>query len=78
MKKATLRTLPQIVEVDDYHEFEEYARIFRLITTGVKVKEIGFTGSYLGIAYSGKLTDARNRKLQAKIRERVRQYDVGD
>lgn len=65
MVKATVK-VPQIVEVEDYHDIEFLQEDYRRIVPGIKVKEIGFdqaTGLYTGLVYLGTLKDSKNRKL---------------
>ena len=52
-------TLPAIVVVSDYHEFDEVADNINLVTVRkTKVKEIGFDGrEYVGVIYQGAKPD---------------------
>jgi hypothetical protein len=65
MKKSA--TLPCIITVDDYHEFEYVQRAMQIINHKIKVEELdndildvifgdtGRHGLYYGIAYEGRL-----------------------
>ena len=62
--------LPIRLEVSDYHDFEEISRCYRLLNPNIKVKEIYTDKSlYLGIAYTGKLTDPENQKMIKQIKD---------
>ena len=65
--------LPLRVEVDGYHEFEQWQSALGSVIRRVKVKEIGFE---LGIAYVGRLTDPVNAAMVTlsspqKIKKRI-------
>jgi len=61
-------TLPQRIEVDDYHEFTDVQTYLKLLSKDLKVKELGCNGRYVGIIYSGKLTDKENKILINEIK----------
>lgn len=65
--------LPVRVAVDDYHEFIYFQDKLRLIIPGVKVREIGFNGDYLGVAYLGSLDAPRVKAIIAKIKQEERE-----
>lgn len=74
-KKKTQLTLPQSIEVSDYHEFDSINDLFKQIGLKVKVKEIGFyDGYYTGIVYTGRLTDPENAKLVKQLKEEDQDY----
>lgn len=58
--------VPQIVDRDDYHDFESLQADYRKVVPGIKVKEIGFNyriRSYIGMVYLGTLKDSANRRM---------------
>jgi hypothetical protein len=56
--------LPAVVKVFDYHEFDNMPTLFKQMGLKVKVKEVAFIqGEYVGIVYTGRLADAKNRSL---------------
>ena len=56
--------LPAVVKVFDYHEFDNMPVLFKQMGLKVKVKEVAFIqGEYVGIVYTGRLADAKNRSL---------------
>ncbi|MFA7219062.1 MAG: hypothetical protein WC119_00860 [Synergistaceae bacterium] len=59
--------LPKLLEASDYHEF--VAIDTALNGTGIRCKEIGFNGKYLGIIYTGTFQDPENRKMIDEIRK---------
>ena len=69
--------LPQVIDVDDYHEFGFLEDILADlgINPKVKMKEVGFDGRYIGIAYVGNLKDRKNKVLLETLRKRVNDYD---
>jgi hypothetical protein len=66
--------LPQEIEVFDYHEFNYVQDALRKVISGIKVKEVGFNGKYLGMIYIGSLKNDENKKMVAKIQERSDSY----
>ena len=70
-------SLPKLITVDDYHEFDSAKDLFKQIGLPVKVKEIGFLGgSYIGIVYEGKLTDPKVQKLINQVRAEEKAEDA--
>jgi len=61
--------LPQVIVVEDYHEFSSVQEYFQSLNPKIKVKEVGSNCSYTGIAYIGNLDDFENKKLLQKIRK---------
>lgn len=76
MARATvsLRELPTLTFVADYHEFDMLTEQFEQIGLPLKVEEIGFdernTLPYVGIVYAGKFPS------KAKIADLLKKYDV--
>jgi hypothetical protein len=65
--------LPQIIEVRDYHEFDEIEDTLNQlgISPKIKLKEVGFDGyCYVGIAYAGNLKAKKNKFVLKKLRLR--------
>lgn len=63
--------LPAIIVVKDYHEFPYIKDIMCGILPGIKIKEIGFDGSYVGMVYAGSLKDKQNKKVLQEMRKRL-------
>lgn len=64
-------TLPQIIEVLDYHEFDYLQTQFNKIIRGIQIEEIGFgpnTLTYIGIAYIGNKKDQMYKELERSAR----------
>ena len=59
--------LPAMIRVNDYHDFPFILDIIREILPKVKIKEVGFDGSYVGMVYTGSLKDKQNKTFLAKI-----------
>ena len=62
-------TLPAKISCIDYHQFEDAKHHLSQVIPKIKVKEIGFDGMYLGIAYVGALTDPENALMVKEIKE---------
>lgn len=75
LTQRILNPLPIRLEIDDYHQFDDIRDNFCKLVTGIKVKEIGFNGNYIGIAYSGKLTDKKNADMIQKIKTESKEFD---
>ena len=65
--------LPARIEVMDYHEFDSLLEALKQIIPGIKVKEIGCVGNYIGIAYVGNLQEIKNKKLFKAIKEETKE-----
>lgn len=78
MKKEFVTKLPVVVECDDYHDFGYIEGFVREMFPEVKIKEIGFAGYYLGIAYYGKLTNPDNAAVVAEIKKRTKEFDSAE
>ena len=67
--------LPQIIEVDDYHEFGRIEYFLKRLNKDIKINEVGFVRDYIGIIYVGSLEDEENKVLFDKLKEEVREFD---
>ena len=64
--------LPAMLAVGDYHDLDGAQDNYDILKCGIKVTEIGFDGqNYLGLVYSGRLTDAKNKAMLAKIEKLI-------
>ena len=74
MKTTTVKaTLPKLVVVRDYHEFDSVKETLNdILDVRVKVKEIAFDGDYIGVVYVDKLpTKQEIDKLLKKAKLQV-------
>ena len=70
--------VPQIVEVGDYHDFEDLQESYRKLVPGIKVREINSDpekGCYVGIVYAGNLKSPRNRDLLREETKRLKKIN---
>lgn len=68
--------LPAKVEVEDYHRFSSLQDNLRKLNSKIKVREVGFNGSYMGIVYVGNLEDSENKLMFAEIKEESKKFDI--
>jgi hypothetical protein len=68
--------LPFKVEVIDYHDLQYLQTLLRQGNPKVKVREAGFNGRYLGLVYSGRLTDSKNAKILEELKEESKAFDI--
>lgn len=73
MKKEI--TLPQRIEVENYHDFATAQEYFKLLNKKIKVKEIGFDGNHVGIVYVCSLQEPENKFLFNKIKKECKTWD---
>ena len=67
--------LPNVISVDDYHEFELAEELYRVINKKIKVTEIGFdynSSKYIGLVYIGR------KPTQKVINRLTRTFDFND
>lgn len=67
--------IPARIGVGDYHEFDTYRAVLIQLIPGVKVKEIGYAGEYVGIVYEGNLKDKLNASLVEELHKEVNRWD---
>jgi hypothetical protein len=67
--------LPAKIEVDDYHEFAYLQDKLRAVIPGIKVREIGFTSCYVGVAYLGRKTSPETADMIHKILADVKEWN---
>ncbi len=66
--------LPCIISVRDYHDFNQYLQVLKEFgIKGVKYKEVGCVGAYLGIFYVEK--DKKYNKLLAEAKAEVDEFE---
>ena len=59
--------LPKLIEVTDYHEFNDIETYIQLIDRNLKCEEIGFSApQYVGIIYYKKYTKKQVKELLKK------------
>lgn len=66
--------LPQRIEVDDYHEFQDMERILRIVIPDINVTEIGCTGRYIGMIHRYSRFDPENEDLYLKLKQEVKDF----
>jgi hypothetical protein len=59
--------LPVIIEVSDYHEFDDMERAYKKLNPCIKIKELGFNMRYIGIAYFGSLNEPNAKSMIDRI-----------
>jgi hypothetical protein len=69
-------TLPAIIEVYDYHEFDQIMDTFAKFGVKIKYQEVGFAGNYIGIFYSGSKKDPDVQDCIRKAKLIAKQYDA--
>ncbi len=70
--------VPQVIELEDYHDFEFLQEDYRRIIPSIKVREIGFnpkTGGYSGFVYLGTLKDPKNKEMFQNEKKRLRRIE---
>jgi len=67
--KPKIRSLPMVLEFQDYHEIDDFAEKLSLVVSGVKVRELSLlnSGVYGALIYTGRLTDSANRAMIEKV-----------
>ena len=66
--------VPRVIEVNDYHEFDEMERILRHLSKKIRVAEIGWDedrGAYIGLIHVN--TSAHKKLIKELIEKSSRQ-----
>ena len=68
-------SLPTLVEVRDYHELQEMELHFKELNGSIKVAELSFNGTYIGVVYVGKKPSKEEiSKLAKKMKIDIEDY----
>ena len=59
----------------DNNDFEVIEDALKLVFKRVRVKEVGFAGYYIGMAYEGNLKDHFNARLLQELKTKVAGWD---
>ena len=72
--------LPCRIEVNNYHEFDDFQDKLRNVIPGVKVKEVGFNydEDYVGVVYVGRFRDPTVQKIVKEIKKETEENDNDD
>lgn len=73
-EKGSWRHFAVEVRVQDYHEFRLIQNNYRFLDRAAKVKEIGFDGEYVGIAYNVTQKHPRYLKVRNAILKSIEEY----
>lgn len=69
-------TLPAIIEVYDYHEFDQIVDTMNSFGVKIKYTEIGYARQYIGVFYIGSKKDAKVQDCIREAKSIVKEYDA--